>query len=127
MRAETRNWWTQSLADLEAAKSILLIGQYYVCAFLCHQAAEKALKAVIIETLRELPPRNHNLLRLGERLPLPEGLQAALRRLNPAYTNARYPDAVNGVPAEAFDQEMAQEHVAYSERVVEWARKQLGL
>jgi len=127
MRGETRNWWTQALADLEAARAILLIGQYYVCAFLCHQAAEKALKAVIIEKLRELPPKNHNLLRLGERLSLTEGLQAALRRLNPAYTNARYPDAANGVPAEAFDEEMAQDHIAYSERVVEWARKQLGL
>ncbi|TET40056.1 MAG: HEPN domain-containing protein [Dehalococcoidia bacterium] len=127
MRGETRNWWTQALADLEAARAILLIGQYYVCAFLCHQAAEKALKAVIIEKLRELPPKNHNLLRLGERLSLTEGLQAALRRLNPAYTNARYPDAANGVPAEAFDEGMAKDHIAYSERVVEWARKQLGL
>lgn len=127
MRGETRNWWTQALADLEAAKVNLSASQYYVCAFLCHQAAEKALKAVIIEKLRELPPKNHNLLRLGERLSLTEGLQAALRRLNPAYTNALYPDAANGVPAEAFDEEMAQDHIAYSERVVEWARKQLGL
>jgi HEPN domain-containing protein len=127
VRRETRNWWAQALADLGAAKVNLSASQYYVCAFLCHQAAEKALKSVIIETLRELPPKDHNLRRLGERLALSEELQAALRRLNPAYTNARYPDAVNGVPAEAFDREMAQDHIAYSERVVEWARKQLGL
>ena len=126
MRQETRNWWTQALADLRAAEVNLSVSQYYVCVFLCHQAAEKALKAVIIETLRELPPKEHNLLRLGDKLSLTEGLQAALRRLNPAYTSARYPDAANGVPAEAFDQQMAQEHIAYGEKVVEWAKKQLG-
>ncbi|MFW6126020.1 MAG: HEPN domain-containing protein [Chloroflexota bacterium] len=126
MRQETRNWWTQAVADLRAAEVNLSAGQHYVCVFLCHQAAEKALKAVIIETLRELPQKEHNLLRLGDTLSLGSDLQAVLRRLNPAYTSARYPDAANGIPAEAFDQHMAQEHVGYAERVVQWAREQLG-
>jgi len=57
MRGETRNWWPQALADLEAARVNLSASQHCVSAFLCHQASEEALKAVIIEKLRELPPK----------------------------------------------------------------------
>lgn len=43
MREEVSNWWKQALKDLESASKNLEIKEYYVTAFLSHQAAEKGL------------------------------------------------------------------------------------
>ena len=45
MREEVNRWWKQSLKDLESAKKNFSIDEYYVSAFLCQQAVEKALKS----------------------------------------------------------------------------------
>lgn len=126
MREESRNWWAQALADLKAGESNLESAQYFVCAFLSQQAAEKALKAVYIERLRQAAPKSHNLVRLGQELSLPSDLVSALRHLNPAYTTSRYPDAANGLPVEAFDRGMAEALLRDATEVVDWARRELG-
>lgn len=126
MREEVRSWWRQALEDLDAAKDNLGIGRYYVCAFLCQQAAEKALKAVAMETWREANPKTHSLPPLAKALSLPSELQSASRRLNAAYATSRYPDAANGIPAEIFDQEIAQTYLGDAQGIVEWARKRFG-
>jgi len=127
MRPESSSWWQQALADLVAAEANLSVEQHHVCAFLCQQAAEKALKAMIIEIRRTAPPATHSLPVLGRMVEAPRRLMTDLRRLNLAYTTARYPDAANGVPADMYDAEIAQAHLASARRVVNWVRERLGL
>ena len=127
MRKESQNWWRQALADLEAAKDNLTMGHYFVSAFLCQQAAEKALKVVFMETLRERPPHTHSLIEVGRRLSAPSPIQSALRRLTPAYVITRYPDAATGIPAELYDEGMARTHLDDAEEVFRWAKECLGL
>jgi len=47
IREEALNWWRESLHNLRQAKKNIEIDEYSVAAFLCHQAAEKALKSII--------------------------------------------------------------------------------
>ena len=127
VREEALEWLRAAEDDLEDAKVLLRAGRYAGAAFHAHQAAEKALKAVIIATRRELPPRIHNLLELARILGVrDEGLLEALRRLNPHYRVARYPDAANGVPMEVYSESIASELVSLAERVVEWARNMIS-
>lgn len=101
--------------------------RYYVCAFLCQQALEKAFKALWIERFRELSPKTHDLTELAERLSVPTGFSTALRNINPAYATARYPDAANGLPARAFNEEIARRDLEGAEGVMKWCGKELGL
>ena len=66
MREETKNWLKQAEMDFETAKGNVEIKKYYATAFFCQQTAEKALKAMALEKLRE-PARSHNLLELAKK------------------------------------------------------------
>ena len=47
MRKEIALWWEQAQEDLDAGRFNAAGGKLYVAAFLCHQAVEKALKALV--------------------------------------------------------------------------------
>ena len=49
MREETKNWWSQSEKDLEAANNSLKSGNYEWASFQSNQAAEKALKLFFLK------------------------------------------------------------------------------
>ncbi len=119
MREESRRWLRQARADLEVARA-LGHGHYFVGAFACHQAAEKAMKAACIELHRTLPPKTHNLLELARELRAPEEVLSDLRLINPEYVAARYPDAANGIPAEMYDERKARLLLEAAERVWRW-------
>ncbi len=128
MREEAREWLRAAEDDLLDAQILLRNGRYAAAAFHAHQAAEKALKAAIVEVRRVLPPKIHNLIRLASILGTedPEILDI-LRRLNPHYRVARYPDAANGIPSEVYSESISAELVEYAERVVAWVKKLLGV
>ncbi len=121
MREEAKAWWNQGEHDLNAARRLFEAEIFFACAFLCHQAVEKWLKAVYIELRRELPPKTHNLVELGKLLEVPEPVMHELRLLNPEYVASRYPDAANGIPADNYDGPKAERLLAGAERVREWA------
>ena len=124
VRREAIEWLRAAEDDLEDARVLLRAGRYAGAAFHAHQAAEKALKAAIIVVRRELPPRIYNLLELARILGIEdEELLEALRRLNPHYRIARYPDAANGVPMEVYSENIASELVSLAEQVVAWTKK----
>jgi HEPN domain-containing protein len=125
MRREALNWWKQALADLDAATKALRGEVFFSSAFHSHQAAEKALKALHLEKRRSLPPPTHNLFELAEGVGAPISLRRALVELNPAFLTSRYPDAANGVPAEAFDEPSARDCLSAATEVVKWVREQL--
>ncbi len=60
MKKEVQNWWGQAQADLKAAKDNYYHEIYYVASFLSQQAAEKALKAVLL-LKNNIIPKTHSL------------------------------------------------------------------
>jgi len=121
----TTDWLGQAEAELKAARDLLATDNYAWCCFTSHQAAEKALKA-ILEHLRARTP-GHNLNELigvvGRHIAVGVNLKSACARLNRLYIPTRYPDAfVSGIPAEQYFQTDAQQAVVDAEEVVNFAR-----
>ncbi|MBI5393641.1 HEPN domain-containing protein [Candidatus Woesearchaeota archaeon] len=84
IKKEVELWVRQALSDLDAAKYNLAGKKYDVAVFLAHQAAEKVLKALRIQELRELI-KTHDLLRLAKDVDAPLLLIQKCSLLNPVY------------------------------------------
>lgn len=67
MLKATANWLAQVNYDLATAEQMLQAGRYIYVIFMRHMALEKALKALVTEETRKLPPRTHNLIDLAQR------------------------------------------------------------
>jgi len=125
MRKEARDWWEQGQHDLSVARDMLQAGHWAVCVFHGHEACKKALKGLHISGLRRMPGRWDNNVELAQALELPEELVSFLRESNNDYKASRYPDVAMGVPAEMFDERIAQERLGQAEQVMEWVQKEL--
>ncbi len=98
-----------------------------MAAFLCHQAVEKALKALIMGKTRNPPPLTHSLIVLGRLAQVPKEYQRLLRELTAEYVMSRYPNAAEEVPAKLYEPEVVQEYLEKTDEVLEWVRKELGI
>jgi len=121
-------WFKQAERDLKAVENSYRSGDWYVCVFLCHQAVEKALKALLIKYGRIA--RGHNLIELGREIERELGISIDiikddLRKLNPHYTISRYPNAANGLPYELYDNKDAEEALKRAKKVIEWVKQYL--
>ncbi|ARA94890.1 hypothetical protein AWN76_018170 [Rhodothermaceae bacterium RA] len=115
------DWLRYARSDLALARATPPPGVLTeVLCFHAQQAAEKALKAVLVHHGRAVP-RTHNLTTLPERLPetlaLPPGLNAA-KALSVYAVIARYPADIEPVSAEE-----CQEALRLAEIVVHWAER----
>lgn len=125
MRKEIENWWKQSDRDLETAEYNLVGKRYEASVFFCHQAVEKALKALLMEKEKVPDISTHSLLVLGKKVGLPSELHSFLMELAPQYVLTRYPDASNEAPFELFDEKRAEYVFGKAEEVIVWIKKQL--
>ncbi len=129
VRREAMLWLEQAERDLGAARHSRESGDWFASAFWSHQAAEKALKALLLAHGKAA--RGHNLLELARMveselgLEIPGSVYKCLRLLNPHYTVARYPDAANGLPFEVYDSEDASRAIECGGAVLEWVRRGL--
>lgn len=127
MRREIVHWWEQAKEDLETARYNANGGRLYAAAFFCHQAAEKALKALAIAQTREPPPATHSLAVLGRTVGAPAHLSRFLKELTTEYVVSRYPNATDEIPARLYDRETIEEYLARTEEVLRWVQTELGL
>jgi len=86
-------------------------------AFHAQQAAEKALKALLVHR-GVVPPKVHDLTELAARTGAPSEVKDACKALSPAYLEARYPD----VPASAGP---APPLIAKAKEVIAWIESQM--
>ncbi|MGC8975268.1 MAG: HEPN domain-containing protein [Thermoprotei archaeon] len=97
MRREAHMWFRQAESDLKKALNDLVTGDWDSAAFWSQQAAEKALKALLIE--HGATYRGHELLEISNTVEKELGLSVEeirdyLRDLTIHYTIARYPNAL---------------------------------
>jgi len=90
------NYWIETADyDLETARAMLVAGRYLYVGFMCHQTAEKVLKAYYVYKLRDVPPYIHNLSHLARKAELYDSLSEQQRdlldTLEPLNIEARYP------------------------------------
>jgi HEPN domain-containing protein len=121
-------WIDLAESDLAAAKLLLSGDMLLHVAFNCHQAVEKALKAVIAWGLPEdeIPPKIHNLVMLASNASIKDKLSGEqkllLRKLNSLNIESRYPDFdTPSMPTK----EICEKVVREVEDFLCWIKKQL--
>ena len=126
MSKQSDYWIDLSEYDLDSARVMFGGSKYLYVAFMCHQAIEKGLKAVI--SITETPPKIHNLLRLAENAKLLENMnieqQEFIEDLNPMNIEARYPAYKNKISA-SLTIEKCDELIKQTEELLCWIKKQL--
>ena len=124
--ADGKRWLSQAGNDLSAAELMADGGFYAQACFMCHQVAEKALKALayyrgdryvvghsLIELLRDIVGTYPDMSQF-------EGFMGTL---NQYYVPTRYPDALpGGTPFETYNQGQAREAVVGVSRLVDAAK-----
>ena len=88
-------WRKSAWHDLDSATAMLDAGRFDWCLFVGHLSLEKLLKAIFVDRHdNELPPRNHNLVRLAESsgIGLSEQQKFLLDKITDFNIQARYPD-----------------------------------
>lgn len=128
MRAEAKSWLAASDRDEAMARELLKTGLYEGVAFHSQQAAEKALKALVLVIARS--PRTHSCVELLDLLenagrPVPDDVQAAARRLDIHYIASRYPNGAGGPPESLYDEKLAQEALEWMSAIKEFAKSQM--
>lgn len=124
-RPEVGRWLAQAREDVITAEANLETERFYAAALFAQQAAEKALKALIIHQTGQPAPKIHDLVGLSELAQVPAELKSKLAILGPAYLESRYPDIEEGViPAESYTRTEVAELVKIAEGVVTWATSQ---
>jgi len=121
-RKEAMDFWAQGRADLASSTTLLDAGIYYASVFFSQQAAEKALKAAIVDQQHK-SPKGHNLVQMANSLNAPVEIMNAAAELNPEFLASRNPESVDGVPAQLYDKTSARLHLRCAQDVLEWAKK----
>ena len=126
-----KNWLAQAERDLDAARYLLAGARYDAACFACQQAAEKALKAILI-WLDGDRPRTHQIGALlaevtTHRNDAPATL-GDIAALDPYYVTTRYPDAIGGsVPGTTFFEPETQLALERAARAITYSRNVLGM
>ena len=125
MRKEIKNWSDQSNDDFDSAKFNFNGKKFYVAAFLCQQAVEKALKALFLYEKKGEVPQSHSLIYLATNTSIPKNFYSFLKELTPKFIDTRYPDASIDLPSRIYDEENTKRLLDKSEDVLEWIKNQL--
>ncbi len=126
--SEYERWMKSAIRTLESAGHDVGHGDYNWACFKAHQAAEKALKALLWGV--GMPKTGHSLTHLlnyiAQELGLgaPEEVKESCLVLDKHYVPTRYPNAwTEGTPEDYYSEGEARNAIARARRIVEWAEE----
>jgi HEPN domain-containing protein len=125
LRPETRLWWSQAKRDFRIAERNHANRDYEVSVFYCEQAAQKALKALLLHRTSQMPPKIHNLVELGRLAGVDRLMRDFLAELTPHYMITRYPDAAGAVTSELYNGRLSLRFLRGTRKVMAWCRNRL--
>ncbi len=120
MKEEVKRWFKKSKQDLDSAKYNFKGKKYDVCAFLCQQSSEKALKSLLLQKSGKIR-KIHDLVELGKNVGLPSNLLDGAKELTLSYTYARYPD----VQEVKNLNKIVKNFLSVSKEILKWVEEQL--
>ena len=122
-------WLELADDDLLTAKVLLRGGRFLHCGYFCHQAVEKALKSAIAKKTGRVPPRIHELPRLGKIGgvwdALSEAQKSAVDNLVPLQLEGRYP-AYKEQLTKALSPDFCARLVKDTEALLCWTKRKFG-
>jgi len=122
------DWLAQAEHDLNHARHALEAGDYDWACFAAHQAAEKAVKALIL--YRGGEGWGHAITRLlvdlRHQLPVPAELREAAQRLDKHYIPTRYPNGFDvGAPRDYYTEGEARQAIQDAQRIYNFCQQSL--
>ncbi len=127
MADRSRDWLSQSLRDLEQAQDSQQAGRHEWACFACHQAAEKAVKALHLKHGQEA--WGHVVARLLRELPIDvsEDLVESGQVLDNFYVPSRYPNGhPEGAPFEHYGPRQSEEALGCARQIVDFVRAEMA-
>ena len=123
------DWFRQAEADLRHARNALDDGDFEWSCFAAHQAAEKAMKAVLQKF--GMDAWGHTLTALVGHLPsidcAPDSVVNCAKILDKHYIPTRYPNGFDsGAPTDFYTEEEAQKAIQCAEAIIEFCRNQIS-
>lgn len=100
------------------AKDCLETGDYFLCAFICQRAVEKALRAYVMKTTRKTPGRTASPLQLAQTAQVPSSFYPFLRGLSLEHFVSH--DVTEDLPRTQFSQAEAREILEKTEAIMAW-------
>jgi HEPN domain-containing protein len=116
-------WRTSSEEDFAAAESLLEKGHLRHSLFFAHLALEKMLKALVSNKTKDVPPKIHDLARLGYigNVALSKEQRDFLLEFRVYQLEGRYPDSQQIPLREVF----VKKELAGAKETLEWLKAQL--
>ncbi len=120
MKKETKEWIEKAKEDLDTANFCFKGKRFEVAIFFSQQAAEKAMKALLLEKTGKII-KTHDLVLLSKKLDAPEKIIEHAKELTLAYTYVRYP----GIPRIKNIKKKSRAFLDYAEGVIKWIKESL--
>lgn len=123
------DWLKQAHSDLSAAEDSAGSGHFEWACFQAQQAAEKALKALIISKGGEsrIHSINYLLTSLPESIKVSDQIFTAAKELDKHYIPTRYPDSFStGIPKDFFTLDDARRAIANAKKIIGFAEEYIN-
>ena len=116
-------WINTAKSDLDTAELLIRESRYSHGLFFCHLTIEKGLKAHVVKTTDEIPPKSHNLIYLLELadIELDESDEDFLGILMKYQLEGRYPDYNPVIPTK----EKVLEYLNLTKKMLIWLERKL--
>ncbi len=116
-------WISGAMEDYESAEILIGKNRLLHGMFFCHLVIEKAIKAHVVKTTRDVAPRSHNLIYLAEKaeLQFSEEDEIFLGILMKYQLQGRYPDYNPELP----DKNTVKEYLNKTNSLLKWLSKRL--
>ncbi len=128
MPNRSADWFKQADADLRHAENSLAAGDFEWCCFSAQQAAEKAIKAVFLNSGRDAWGHTLTILLggLAEIAEVPEPLVENAKVLDKHYIPTRYPNGFDaGAPTDFYTRNEGEVAVECAKAIIRFCRDQV--
>ncbi len=113
--------------DIKTADAMFAAKRYIYVIFMCHLAVEKILKAVVVDKIKSVPPKTHDLFFLCKLagLELPTQHSLIVMHLNETSIPTRYPENITRLVKD-YNKATAQRYLTQTKALLKWLRAQLN-
>ncbi len=115
-------WIDRAVYDIETADAMLETGRYLYVIFMCQQAIEKVLKAILSLQDKDVIPI-HNLAKLAKTAGILDQMEeedkVGMDDLSAFYLNARYRDTIETL-SKSIGEKEAEKTIRWTKEFMEW-------
>jgi len=119
-QSEVEQWMEHARSDLQTGQYLFEGKRYRDASFFCQQAAEKALKAVLLKQSKKII-KIHDLVKLAKLVDFDKAYLGDCERLTFVYVDTRYPDTGDKL----YTSSETQNDIESCKRILKWAERNI--